>query len=172
MRTGLYALVYLTAGVPALVSVLDSVLFTCWAISIRNVIPKIGVLGAIRPSHNLILGTTVDYVEFAVALALALLAGRRLIVIRRTRTFTPPEFRGVSYGATWLGMVVLVLSGATFLVTKSVVLTVFVLVPALWILWLSFLVVEISSVARRSAKFCPNSMVDTEAPKSSARGSP
>lgn len=84
------------------------------------------------------------YVQIACSAPLVILAGRRLILLAQTGSFTPPEFRGFAYVLALLGLAIMLIAGGVYLVTRSAVLSFVALSWASYPLLLSFVVAELA----------------------------
>lgn len=95
------------------------------------------------------------YVAIATSAPLLILALRRLLIFARTGSLTPVEFRGFAYVVGMLGIVVVLVAAGSFAVTRSMVISLLVLQPASWLLFLSFVLAELTGPlkARPAAKW-------------------
>jgi len=84
------------------------------------------------------------YIAIACSAPLLILALRRLVILARSGSFTPPEFRGFTYVVAWIGLGLILAAVGVYLFTHSVVITLIALSPASWTVMLAFFLGELT----------------------------
>lgn len=85
------------------------------------------------------------YIAMACSAPLLILALRRLVILTRSGSFTPPEFRGFAYVVAWIGLgLTLAAAGVYLFFTHSVIITLHALSPASWAVMLAFFLAELT----------------------------
>lgn len=153
MRKAVYTLMFLVIAVCATLYVLRHLPYT--GIFLVTSLPIWASMPVLLFGHLPLLNQPDPTPAVALVNAgpILLLAGRRLYVFTRTGQFMPAEFRTWKYGLALLSIGLLLGSGAAYLFTKSVVLTVLATQPCAWALLGAFMFTEFSSVLAAQPTF-------------------